>query len=97
MVVLAIVVIICNIRPALFSYGLHATLLIVSILGVMSFYIIDIFIEFILDTDIKNTLFWQLRSPQYWILVILFFTVDCVVHCSHLRCLCHCHPFYAVQ
>lgn len=69
MIVLAIVVIICNIRPALFSYGLHATLLIVSFLGILSFYIVDVFIEFMLDTDIKNTLFWQLSSPQYWILV----------------------------
>ncbi len=69
MVVLTIVVIICNIRPALFSYGLHAVFLLSCLLGVLLFYLVYVFIEYILYTDIKNTLSWQMSTIQYWLLV----------------------------
>jgi low affinity Fe/Cu permease len=69
MVVLTLIVFICNIRPALFSYGLHATFVLTCALGVVAYYIIYIIIEFVLYTDIKNTLFWQMSTIQYWILV----------------------------
>lgn len=70
MVVLTIVVIICNIRPALFSYGLHSVFLLSCVLGVLAFYLIYIIIEFLLYTDIRNTLIWQLSTIQYWLLVL---------------------------
>lgn len=66
---MSIIVIICNIRPALFSYGLNAMFLLICLLGVFFYYIVYIIIEYLLYTDIKNTLFWQLSTIQYWLLV----------------------------
>jgi phospholipid-transporting ATPase len=69
MVVLTIIVFICNIRPVLFSYGLHAIFILSCVLGVLAYYIIYIIIEFSLYTDIKNTLLGQMSTIQYWLLV----------------------------
>ena len=68
-VVMTIVIIVCNIRPALFSYKLNLAMVILSLAGVAAYLIVYIFIEYIFHTDITNTLQWILSSVQFWILV----------------------------
>ena len=44
MITLTVIIFVCNIRPALFSYGLHAILLVSCFLGIIAYYIIYVII-----------------------------------------------------
>lgn len=66
-VVLTIVIVTCNIRPALFSFKLNFAMLFLCVIGVAFYLIVYIFIEYIFHTDISNTMQWVFSSPQFWI------------------------------
>ena len=68
---MTIVIVVCNIRPALFSFKLNFAMLILSLSGIAFYLIIYIFIEYIFHTDISNTLQFIFSSPQFWILLPL--------------------------
>lgn len=70
-VIFTIVIVVCNIRPALFSFKLNAAMLILSIIGIAFYLIAYIFVEYIFHTDISNTFQWIFSSAQFWIVLPL--------------------------
>lgn len=66
---MTIVIVVCNIRPALFSFKLNFAILFLGILGILFYLLAYIFVEYIFHTDISNTLQWIFSSPQFWILL----------------------------
>jgi magnesium-transporting ATPase (P-type) len=67
--VLAIVVVSCNLRVLLMSHQFNIIQGILIFLGIFSYYTFTFFISIILENEIKNTLEHQLSSGTYWFIV----------------------------
>lgn len=68
--VLAIVVVSCNLRVLLMSHQFNIIQGILIFVGVLSYYSLTFFISIILENEIKNTLEHQLSSGTYWFIVL---------------------------
>jgi len=69
--VLAIVIITCNIRVILMSNQFNVMQGFLVSIGIISYFIITYLVSIILENDIKNMLGHSMSTGIFWILVIL--------------------------
>ena len=72
MLIFNIVVVSINIRILIISDQLSPILLITCFAGIISYYLVFLFVEVILYSDVKDTLINQFGNGQFWMLLIFF-------------------------